>query len=73
MISYLDLHPKVCNWLQINIAVVPVIGVIWDKTAFEPTLNAAEVECVYDAPLEMFLKVGSFIQSRLCFSVTTRV
>ncbi|XP_042041908.1 nudix hydrolase 15, mitochondrial-like isoform X2 [Salvia splendens] len=40
----------------INIAVVPVIGVIWDKTAFEPTLNAAEVESVFDAPLEMFLK-----------------
>ncbi|KAG6387125.1 hypothetical protein SASPL_152310 [Salvia splendens] len=33
----------------INIAVVPVIGVMWDKTAFEPTLNAAEVESVFDA------------------------
>ncbi|KAG6387146.1 hypothetical protein SASPL_152331 [Salvia splendens] len=41
---------------RINIAVVPVIGVMWDKTAFEPTLNAAEVESVFDAPLEMFLK-----------------
>ncbi|XP_047974828.1 nudix hydrolase 15, mitochondrial-like isoform X3 [Salvia hispanica] len=41
---------------RINIAVVPVIGVIWDKRAFEPILNAAEVESVFDAPLEMFLK-----------------
>ncbi|KAL1567410.1 nudix hydrolase 15, mitochondrial-like isoform X1 [Salvia divinorum] len=41
---------------RINIAVVPVVGVIWDKRAFNPTLNAAEVESVFDAPLEMFLK-----------------
>ncbi|KAF7803357.1 Nudix hydrolase 15, mitochondrial [Senna tora] len=36
--------------------VVPVIGILHDKKAFKPTLNPAEVESVFDAPLEMFLK-----------------
>ncbi|KAK9265627.1 hypothetical protein L1049_010098 [Liquidambar formosana] len=36
--------------------VVPVIGILSDKKAFKPTPNAAEVEEVFDAPLEMFIK-----------------
>lgn len=36
--------------------VVPVIGILHDKKAFKPVLNPAEVEEVFDAPLEMFLK-----------------
>ncbi|KAG5143628.1 hypothetical protein JHK82_019323 [Glycine max] len=36
--------------------VVPVIGILHDKKAFKPVLNPAEVEAVFDAPLEMFLK-----------------
>ncbi|XP_010538198.1 PREDICTED: nudix hydrolase 15, mitochondrial isoform X2 [Tarenaya hassleriana] len=36
--------------------VIPVIGILRDKEAFEPTPNPAEVEAVFDAPLEMFLK-----------------
>ncbi|XP_028780292.1 nudix hydrolase 15, mitochondrial [Neltuma alba] len=36
--------------------VVPVIGILHDKRAFKPVLNPAEVESVFDAPLEMFLK-----------------
>ncbi|KAL0924581.1 hypothetical protein M5K25_005423 [Dendrobium thyrsiflorum] len=36
--------------------VVPVIGVLSDKKAFAPILNTAEVEAIFDAPLEMFLK-----------------
>ncbi|XP_027917079.1 nudix hydrolase 15, mitochondrial-like [Vigna unguiculata] len=36
--------------------VVPVIGILNDKKAFKPVLNPAEVEAVFDAPLEMFLK-----------------
>ncbi|KAK7252105.1 hypothetical protein RIF29_35829 [Crotalaria pallida] len=36
--------------------VVPVIGLLHDKNAFKPVLNPAEVEAVFDAPLEMFLK-----------------
>ncbi|KAK7319783.1 hypothetical protein RJT34_04508 [Clitoria ternatea] len=36
--------------------VVPVIGILHDKQAFKPVLNPAEVEAVFDAPLEMFLK-----------------
>ncbi|KAL6865225.1 hypothetical protein ACP4OV_016376 [Aristida adscensionis] len=36
--------------------VVPVIGMISDKDLFKPVLNKAEVEDIFDAPLEMFLK-----------------
>ncbi|OMO76308.1 hypothetical protein CCACVL1_15771 [Corchorus capsularis] len=36
--------------------VVPVIGILTDKKAFKPTPNPAEVDAVFDAPLEMFLK-----------------
>ncbi|KAH7544930.1 hypothetical protein FEM48_Zijuj01G0038200 [Ziziphus jujuba var. spinosa] len=36
--------------------VVPVIGVLSDRKAFNPSPNAAEVEEIFDAPLEMFLK-----------------
>lgn len=36
--------------------VIPVIGILSDKKAFKPTPNVAEVEAVFDAPLEMFLK-----------------
>ncbi|KAG0462532.1 hypothetical protein HPP92_021008 [Vanilla planifolia] len=36
--------------------VVPVIGVLINKKAFIPSPNAAEVEAVFDAPLDMFLK-----------------
>ncbi|KAJ8455255.1 hypothetical protein OPV22_035183 [Ensete ventricosum] len=36
--------------------VVPVVGILTDKQAFKPKLNANEVETIFDAPLEMFLK-----------------
>ncbi|PRQ50998.1 putative NAD(+) diphosphatase [Rosa chinensis] len=36
--------------------VVPVIGILNDKEAFKPAPNPAEVESVFDAPLEMFIK-----------------
>ncbi|XP_074559649.1 nudix hydrolase 15, mitochondrial-like [Curcuma longa] len=36
--------------------VVPVIGILSDKQAFKSKPNASEVETVFDAPLEMFLK-----------------
>ncbi|KAJ1262126.1 hypothetical protein BS78_09G083600 [Paspalum vaginatum] len=36
--------------------VVPVIGMVTDKALFKPVLNKAEVEDIFDAPLEMFLK-----------------
>ncbi|KAJ6831208.1 nudix hydrolase 15, mitochondrial-like isoform X2 [Iris pallida] len=38
------------------IVVVPVIGILTNKEAFTPVANSAEVETVFDAPLEMFLK-----------------
>lgn len=36
--------------------VIPVIGILTDRNAFNPTPNIAEVDDVFDAPLEMFLK-----------------
>ncbi|XWS12556.1 hypothetical protein CRYUN_Cryun37aG0099700 [Craigia yunnanensis] len=36
--------------------VVPVIGILNDQKAFKPTPNPAEVDAVFDAPLEMFIK-----------------
>lgn len=35
-----------------------MIGILTNKEAFKPVINTAEVEAVFDAPLEMFLKVG---------------
>lgn len=40
--------------------VIPVIGLLSDKDAFKPVPNPAEVESVFDAPLEMFIKVTLF-------------
>ncbi|XP_052182523.1 nudix hydrolase 15, mitochondrial-like [Diospyros lotus] len=36
--------------------VIPVVGILSNRKAFTPTPNADEVEAVFDAPLEMFLK-----------------
>ncbi|XP_073301276.1 nudix hydrolase 15, mitochondrial-like [Primulina huaijiensis] len=36
--------------------VIPVIGILSNKKDFTPSPNAAEVEAIFDAPLEMFLK-----------------
>ncbi|KAL1204601.1 Nudix hydrolase 15 [Cardamine amara subsp. amara] len=36
--------------------VIPVIGILRDKNKFNPIPNPGEVEAVFDAPLEMFLK-----------------
>ncbi|XP_059669928.1 nudix hydrolase 11-like [Cornus florida] len=39
-----------------GLTVVPVIGILLDKKAFNPTPNEAEVDAIFDAPLDMFLK-----------------
>ncbi|KAM2010466.1 hypothetical protein ACFX16_005102 [Malus domestica] len=39
-----------------GVTVVPVIGLLSDIKAFSPAPNAAEVEAIFYAPLEMFLK-----------------
>ncbi|KAI3414834.1 Nudix hydrolase domain-containing protein [Psidium guajava] len=36
--------------------VMPVIGILTDKKSFKPIPNPVEVEAVFDAPLEMFIK-----------------
>ena len=46
--------------MQHLLRVVPVIGILDDKKAFDPTPNPAEVDAVFDAPLEMFIKVFFF-------------
>lgn len=52
---------------KLGITVVPVVGILSDKSAFDPVLNAGEVEAIFDAPLEMFLKVLLSILSTLSF------
>jgi len=44
--------------LQHLLRVIPVIGILRDKNKFNPIPNPGEVEAVFDAPLEMFLKVA---------------
>ncbi|XP_057429297.1 nudix hydrolase 15, mitochondrial-like [Lotus japonicus] len=39
-----------------GITIIPVVGMLSDKDVFSPVLNAAEVETIFDVPLEMFLK-----------------
>ncbi|XP_061357639.1 nudix hydrolase 15, mitochondrial-like [Gastrolobium bilobum] len=39
-----------------SVTVIPVVGILSNKDAFSPVLNSAEVEAIFDVPLEMFLK-----------------
>lgn len=39
-----------------GMTVIPVIGILFDNKAFKPNPNPAEVEAIFNAPLEMFLK-----------------
>lgn len=50
--------------------VVPVLGLLSSKEAFNPTPNAAEVDAIFDVPLEMFLKVYKFHSSFFVVSLT---
>ncbi|KAL0722307.1 hypothetical protein Bca4012_036906 [Brassica carinata] len=60
----IGLHPSLVDVVaflepflsQHLLRVIPVVGILWDRKAFSPTPNPAEVEAVFDAPLEMFLK-----------------
>ncbi|KAJ0240109.1 Nudix hydrolase 22 [Hirschfeldia incana] len=60
----IGLHPSLVDVVaflepflsQHLLRVTPVVGILWDRKAFNPTPNPAEVEAVFDAPLEMFLK-----------------
>ncbi|KAK6917654.1 NUDIX hydrolase domain [Dillenia turbinata] len=47
------LEPFLSKYL---LRVVPVIGILSDRKAFKPNPNTEEVEAVFDAPLEMFIK-----------------
>uniref|UniRef100_A0A5B7BTN7 Nudix hydrolase domain-containing protein n=1 Tax=Davidia involucrata TaxID=16924 RepID=A0A5B7BTN7_DAVIN len=60
----IGLNPSLVNVVTVlepfvtkrGMTVVPVIGILSDRKGFNPTPNAAEVEAIFDAPLEMFLK-----------------
>lgn len=43
--------------MQRGMTVVPVVGIVWDKNSMNLVANADEVDAIFDAPLEMFLKV----------------
>ncbi|GLT66159.1 hypothetical protein SLA2020_385430 [Shorea laevis] len=47
---------KMCPFMLNELRVVPVVGLLARIEDFRPVLNADEVEAVFDAPLEMFLK-----------------
>ncbi|KAK7246395.1 hypothetical protein RIF29_41263 [Crotalaria pallida] len=47
-----------------GVTVIPVIGILLDKDAFSPVLNSAEVEAIFDAPLDMFLEVFTLNENR---------
>ncbi|XP_031277359.1 nudix hydrolase 15, mitochondrial-like isoform X1 [Pistacia vera] len=44
------------DFMQNQLKVVPVIGLLSRIEDFNPVLNADEVDAIFDAPLEMFLK-----------------
>ncbi|KAD7117103.1 hypothetical protein R6Q59_006304 [Mikania micrantha] len=39
-----------------NVIVVPVLGILWNKHVFNPVPNVEEVESIFYAPFDMFLK-----------------
>lgn len=45
-------------FVQQGMPVVPVIGILNVREAFKPAPNPAEVEALFDAPMEMFIKVS---------------
>ena len=49
---------------------VPVIGIMTDRNAFIPRPNPAEVEEVFDAPLDMFIKVIVSVWWRIKENIT---
>lgn len=44
-------------FVQHQLIVVPVVGLLPRIGDFKPSLNPDEVEAIFDAPLEMFLEV----------------
>ncbi|KAJ0836639.1 putative NUDIX hydrolase domain-containing protein [Helianthus annuus] len=50
-----------------NVYVVPVMGILRDKQAFNPVLNADEVESIFYAPFDMFLKDKNRRQKEIDF------
>ena len=45
--------------MQYGVTVIPVVGMLPNKDAFTPVLNSSEVDAIFDAPLDMFLKVST--------------
>uniref|UniRef100_A0ACD5ZNE7 Uncharacterized protein n=1 Tax=Avena sativa TaxID=4498 RepID=A0ACD5ZNE7_AVESA len=55
LVSVVTVLEPVLSKNGLNVA--PVIGILSDRALFNPVLNKDEVEDIFDAPLEMFLKV----------------
>lgn len=54
--------------------VTPVIALLTDRNRFKPAPNPGEVDVVFDAPLEMFLKdVGHRTEERTWFGYTYKL
>ncbi|XP_060202545.1 nudix hydrolase 11-like isoform X2 [Lycium barbarum] len=54
--SLVDIVTVLESFTTKGIIVIPVVGILWDRNAFNPLINTAEVAAIFDAPLEMFLK-----------------
>jgi hypothetical protein len=51
---------RACLWQHL-LVVVPIVGILSDINTFKPVPNAAEVDKIFDVPLEMFLKVSKLV------------
>lgn len=60
-----SIHVNLLFFLQHLLRVVPVIGIMNERNAFSPRPNPAEVDEVFDAPLDMFIKVIIFVWWRI--------
>nr|ABK21420.1 unknown [Picea sitchensis] len=69
-------HVKVVTTLEPFLSkyllrVVPVVGLLPDRKSFKPVINPGEVDAIFDAPLEMFLKY--FGTCCFCYLPTTAI
>lgn len=69
--DFLALFIDLIVLMQHLLRVIPVIGILTNNKEFHPCPNPAEVEAVFDAPLEMFLKVCIKIHKLVSLSRTT--
>uniref|UniRef100_A0ACD6A8U9 Uncharacterized protein n=1 Tax=Avena sativa TaxID=4498 RepID=A0ACD6A8U9_AVESA len=72
LVSVVTVLEPVLSKNGLNVA--PVIGILSDRALFNPVLNKDEVEDIFDAPLEMFLKDDNrTTQERIVMGMTIQL